>query len=178
MKPEDALESTIPAPSRSSYSSHSVLPGLLTSRWTARHHRLRPLATRRRDSEAFLTRVCPKASTSAAPLSSDQAHHFNPLRLHGIPRALEDWEKAVGNEYPFTLMSVSNLASALLYQGKYEAAEAMTRGVLDGREKALGKEHPDTLASVNILASVLQEQGKHEAVEAMNRQVLEGGRTF
>ncbi|KAK6435231.1 hypothetical protein LTR95_008583 [Oleoguttula sp. CCFEE 5521] len=70
--------------------------------------------------------------------------------------------------------SLSDLAAALQYQGKYEAAETMNRPALEGREKALGKEHPDTLTSVSNLALVLQYQGKYEAAETMNRRALEG----
>jgi len=69
---------------------------------------------------------------------------------------------------------VSNLASVLQQQGKYEAAEEMNRRALEGREKALGKQHPDTLSSVSILAGVLQYRGKYEAAEEMNRRALEG----
>jgi hypothetical protein len=39
-------------------------------------------------------------------------------------------------------MSISNLAEMLQYQGRYEAAEAMNRRVLDGNVKVLGREHP------------------------------------
>jgi len=54
---------------------------------------------------------------------------------------------------------MSNLASVLQDQGKYEEAEQMNRRALEGREKALGKENSDTLTSVNNLALVLQDQG-------------------
>ncbi|KAI9778300.1 MAG: hypothetical protein M1816_004150 [Peltula sp. TS41687] len=89
---------------------------------------------------------------------------------------MEGCEKALGKEHPDTLTSVSNLASVLQHQGKYEAAEEMdrralegrekalkyeaaeemNRRALEGREKALGKEHPDTLTSVSNLALVLE----------------------
>ena len=70
-------------------------------------------------------------------------------------RALEGREKALGKEHPNTLTSVSNLASVLRYQGKYEEVEEMNRRALEGKEKALGKEHPNTLTSVSNLALVL-----------------------
>ena len=82
--------------------------------------------------------------------------------------------RMLGNDHPDTLTSVSNLASMLQDQGKYEAAEEMNRQALEGYEKVLGKEHPDTLTSVSNLASVLRDQGKYEAAEEMNRQALEG----
>ena len=77
-------------------------------------------------------------------------------------RALEGKEKALGKEHPSTLMSVSNLASVLKDQRKYEQAEDMNRRALEGREKALGKEHPDTLTSVYHLAYLLHQRQQYE----------------
>jgi tetratricopeptide (TPR) repeat protein len=64
-------------------------------------------------------------------------------------------------------------ASVLGMQGKYEAAEGMSRRALEGGEKVLGVEHPNTLTSVNNLAIVLRDQGKYKAAEEMNRRALE-----
>jgi tetratricopeptide (TPR) repeat protein len=79
-----------------------------------------------------------------------------------------------GAEHPDTLTSISDLASVLRNQGKYEAAEERNRRALAGREKVLGVEHPDTLTSVSDLALVFQRQGKYEAAEEANRRVLAG----
>jgi tetratricopeptide (TPR) repeat protein len=59
-------------------------------------------------------------------------------------------------------MSVSNLASVLQSQGKYEQAEEMNRRALEGYEKALGKEHPDTLTCVYCLAYLLHQRDKYK----------------
>ena len=40
-------------------------------------------------------------------------------------RALDGYEKVLGEEHPYTLTSVSNLASVLRDQGKYEEAETI-----------------------------------------------------
>ena len=58
-------------------------------------------------------------------------------------------------------MSVSNLASVLQDQGKYEAAEEMIRRALKGMEKVLGEEHSDTLTMISCLAFVLHRQKKY-----------------
>jgi hypothetical protein len=76
-------------------------------------------------------------------------------------RALAGREKALGVEHLDTLTGVSNLASVLRGQGKYEAAEEINRRALAGREKVLGVEHPDMLISVSNLASVLQDQRRY-----------------
>ncbi|OCK97424.1 uncharacterized protein K441DRAFT_546848, partial [Cenococcum geophilum 1.58] len=72
-------------------------------------------------------------------------------------QALEGRKKALGKEHPSTLISVSNLALVLQYQGRYKEAEQINRQALEGREKMLGKEHPSTLTSVSNLALVLQD---------------------
>jgi tetratricopeptide (TPR) repeat protein len=81
---------------------------------------------------------------------------------------------ALGKEHPDMLASVSNLATILQSQGKYEEAESMNQRALEGFEKALGKEHPDTLASVSNLATILRTQEKYEEAESMNQRALEG----
>jgi hypothetical protein len=60
-------------------------------------------------------------------------------------QALEGRKKVLGVEHSNTLISVSNLESVLLRQGKSEEAEAMHRRALEGYEKALGGEYPHTL---------------------------------
>src|ERR1700727_2561557 len=88
-------------------------------------------------------------------------------------RALNKREEVLGKEHPETITSVSNLASVLQDQGKYQEAEVLYRQALEGREKMLGKEHPETLVSISKLALVLQNQGKYQEAEAMNRRALD-----
>jgi tetratricopeptide (TPR) repeat protein len=83
-------------------------------------------------------------------------------------------ERELGANHPDTLTSISNLASVLRRQGRYEEAESMNRRALKGYEKELGANHPDTLTSVGNLALVLQRQGRYEKAESMNRRALEG----
>ncbi|KAL8646144.1 MAG: hypothetical protein Q9210_006299, partial [Variospora velana] len=89
-------------------------------------------------------------------------------------RALDGSERVLGKEHPDTLTSVSNLASVLQDQGKYEEAEQMSRRALDGREKVLGTEHPDTLTSVNNLGNLCTNQGKMAEAEVMYIRALKG----
>jgi Flp pilus assembly protein TadD len=79
-------------------------------------------------------------------------------------------KEVLGTEHPHTLTSMSNLASVLRSQGKYEEAEAINRQTLAQGEKVLGPEHRFTLKSMSNLAGVLDSQGKYEEAEAMNRQ--------
>lgn len=56
---------------------------------------------------------------------------------------------------PSTLTSMSNLASVLQDQGKYEQGEEMGRRALAERKKVLGVDHPQMLTSVYCLAYLL-----------------------
>ena len=53
--------------------------------------------------------------------------------------------KAPGNGHPETLTSLSNLATALGQQDKYEEVETMHRQALEGHKKVLGREHPPSV---------------------------------
>ncbi|KAJ0130340.1 putative oxidoreductase EphD [Fusarium oxysporum f. sp. albedinis] len=69
---------------------------------------------------------------------------------------LELRQKAMGTEYPDTLVSMNNLANVLQRQGRYWEAEQMHQQTLKLRQKVLGNEHPDTLASMKNLCCALQ----------------------
>jgi tetratricopeptide (TPR) repeat protein len=62
----------------------------------------------------------------------------------------------------------------LLYQGKYEEAETMTRRALAGREARLGPEHPETLGSVFCLAALLEALGNFEDATIRYQRALSG----
>jgi len=54
----------------------------------------------------------------------------------------------LGKAHPDTRASTDNLTFMLRRQGKYEAAEAITRQALERKKKTLGREHPITPGSV------------------------------
>ena len=64
-------------------------------------------------------------------------------------------ERVLGEEHPFKLTTMNNLAGVLGSQGKYKEAESMHRQTLATNKKMLGVEHPDTLTTMNNLALVL-----------------------
>jgi tetratricopeptide (TPR) repeat protein len=66
---------------------------------------------------------------------------------------------------------MSNLATVLQDQGKYEHAEEVNRRALAEYE-ALGSSTPDTLTCMRNLATVLQDQGKYEQANEVNRRAL------
>jgi tetratricopeptide (TPR) repeat protein len=62
----------------------------------------------------------------------------------------------------------------LQLQGKYEAAEEMSRRALEGSEKALGKEHPDTLTSVYCFAYMLHKQKRYKPASKLYHRAYTG----
>ncbi|KAH8627162.1 TPR-like protein [Alternaria alternata] len=82
-------------------------------------------------------------------------------------------EKAWGREDLKTMASIDVLAAVLGFQGKYEEAETLHRGMLEVEETHLGDDHPDTLTSMNNLAIDLHCQGRYEEAETLHRRVLE-----
>jgi len=73
-----------------------------------------------------------------------------------------------------TLKSVSNLASVLQDEGKYDEAERLNRRALEGRKKELGEQHPDTLTSVYCLAYLLQKQTRYEGASELHKRACYG----
>jgi hypothetical protein len=60
----------------------------------------------------------------------------------------------------YTLISIGNLASIYMNQGKWKEAEALGVEVMEKRKHLLGEEHPHTLISIENLASIYNNQGK------------------
>ena len=80
------------------------------------------------------------------------------------------YRRALGEEHPDTLRSVSNLADTLRSQGDLAGAKKLQEKLLAIYRRVLGEEHPDTLTSMNNLASTLQELGDLSAAyELYNR---------
>jgi tetratricopeptide (TPR) repeat protein len=68
-------------------------------------------------------------------------------------------EKWLGPEHPTTVRSLGMVATDLLGQGDFAAAQALFERVLEIYERVLGPEHPDTADSRRCLAEVLHAQG-------------------
>ena len=91
-------------------------------------------------------------------------------------RALEESEKSLGPEHPFTLDHVFILGMCLFsYENRAnEEAEALFRRAMGGYEKVLGSEHPNTLDSIRHLAKALEQKGDCRGAETLYHQALEG----
>jgi len=79
----------------------------------------------------------------------------------------------MGDEHPFTLTCINNLAQVLWSQGDLSGARDMEQSVLETSCRVLGEEHPDTLISMNNLAETLESQGDLIGVRDLKEKVLE-----
>jgi tetratricopeptide (TPR) repeat protein len=71
-----------------------------------------------------------------------------------------------------TIDNISNLATTLLLQGKYNKAEQMYQNILILRKEILGIENLSTLDSISDIVLVLCCQEKYKEAEKMYRETL------
>jgi hypothetical protein len=76
---------------------------------------------------------------------------------------------------PSTLTSMSNLATVLSCQGKYEQAEEMHRQALGLRETVLSKEQPEKVLSAERRASLHVDQRQQSGLGASRSGQIRGG---
>ena len=74
-------------------------------------------------------------------------------RLRSSASNLGVERRVLGVEHPGTLMTMDNLASTYLQQGRMEEAEQLLSQVLESRKGVLGAEHPSILMTVQDLAN-------------------------
>jgi hypothetical protein len=72
---------------------------------------------------------------------------------------LETFKRVLGDDHPYTLISIGNLASTYRSQGRWKEAEELDVQVLKTFKRVLGEEHPDTLNSMNNLAFTWKSHG-------------------
>jgi tetratricopeptide (TPR) repeat protein len=84
-----------------------------------------------------------------------------------------------GREHPYSIMLMHNLASSLIFQGKYDEAKSTYEETLALKEKVLGREHPSRIKTLAEFASYYRFMGDPEPAEkllvesfAMARRVL------
>jgi hypothetical protein len=79
----------------------------------------------------------------------------------------------LGQEHPYTLGFLSDLADMYQRWGKYALAEVYAAQTLSSRRNTLGSEQPDTMASVADLALAYQSQQKFVPSETLAREALQ-----
>jgi tetratricopeptide (TPR) repeat protein len=84
-----------------------------------------------------------------------------------LDRAHQICREQLGEENPFTLRCLRNLAATYFEEGRYESAEPLFVKTLETSRRALGEEHPNTLTCMTDLADLYSKQGLHEKAEAL-----------
>ena len=71
------------------------------------------------------------------------------------------WISPLGEEHPFVLLSMYELAENYSLQEKYGVAETLFEKVFSLQSRILGETHPDTLITLNNFAGLYYEQKKY-----------------
>ncbi|KAJ5313221.1 1-3-beta-glucanosyltransferase gel2 [Penicillium atrosanguineum] len=79
-----------------------------------------------------------------------------------VVQAMEARNTKLGEDHPDMLISMNNLASTYMKQGRWEEAEQLEVQVMETRKTKLGEDHPDTLTSMANLAFTWKSSG-HDA---------------
>jgi tetratricopeptide (TPR) repeat protein len=88
-------------------------------------------------------------------------------------QVMETTKRALGEEHPSTLTSMTNLASTYSDQGRWKEAEELEVQVVETRKRVFGEENPETLISMANLASTYSDQGRWREAEELQVQVME-----
>jgi tetratricopeptide (TPR) repeat protein len=88
-------------------------------------------------------------------------------------QVMRETTRALGENHPDTLGSMSNLAITYRNRGRFKEAEELVVQVLEVRKRVFGEDHPDTLTSMNNLALTYWAQGRFKEAEKLEVQVLD-----
>ena len=72
-------------------------------------------------------------------------------------------------------MSMNNLSTMLVMEGRYGDADKLERETLDIQRRVLGPNHPDTAMSTYNLAGIAAHQGKLDEALSLLREATDHG---
>ena len=87
-------------------------------------------------------------------------------------RAWDLRRSRLGDDYPDTLASASNLAFDLWVLAQYERARQLGEDTLTRMRRVLGDDHPNTLRSASDLAATLRELGQYERARQLGQDAF------
>lgn len=93
-----------------------------------------------------------------------------------LQEALDLYKRALGEEDPKTLITMSLLGRIVWSQGEYAQAEKLISRALKSERVVLGAEHPETLFAMNNLGNTYRAQGKNAEAAALYKETLDGRR--
>jgi tetratricopeptide (TPR) repeat protein len=79
--------------------------------------------------------------------------------------ALEISRRTLGEDHPFKLTTVNDLATVNKEQAKYQDAEDLLIDAVEGRIQKLGRQYQDTKESLNNLIDLYEAWGKPEKAD-------------
>ncbi|KAI2937959.1 hypothetical protein CBS147321_7489 [Aspergillus niger] len=109
----------------------------------------------------FVSILCRQFPTEVHDAYSQEGHWKKAEQLQ--VQVMETSKIKLGEDHPFTLTSMANLASTFWNQGRWEKAQQLKMQVMETRRIKLGEDHPDTLTSMVNLAFSWKSSGQHAA---------------
>jgi eukaryotic-like serine/threonine-protein kinase len=91
-----------------------------------------------------------------------------------LVQVIDSRRRALGEQHPLVIASMTNLADLNRRQGKLKEAETRFGEVLELRRRVLGPEHPNTLNVVTSLAAVKFDQRDYAEAEELLRVAVSG----
>ncbi|KAK6543001.1 hypothetical protein TWF694_006932 [Orbilia ellipsospora] len=95
-----------------------------------------------------------------------------------LDQGLARCEKEMGEEHPWTLHFLRNLATGFGNQGRFVDALRLQRRAVVGFEKILGNNHPKTLEAFGFIGELFRLQGDYAEATKWEKRVLEGYKTI
>ena len=86
---------------------------------------------------------------------------------------MEKTKRVLGDDHPWTLENMANLANTCRDQGRLMDAEALGVDVIERMKRVNRDNHPDTLKSMSSLATTYRNLGRLSDAEALEALVEE-----
>ena len=103
-------------------------------------------------------------------LKNEQGLYQKAFEYH--QNSYEKFLRLLGDEHPYTIGAMQNLAITLNDLGRYDEALKLGEEVLTLHKKILGDEHPRTLTAMQNLASTLNDLGRYDEALKLREEVL------
>jgi tetratricopeptide (TPR) repeat protein len=88
-------------------------------------------------------------------------------------KQIQLYQKSLGQDHPYTLASISNLAEAYRDQGRWDEAETIQVELVETKKRVLGPEHLETLIGMYNLAATYINQGRWDEAAKLYSEKLD-----
>lgn len=157
------VDSWTTCPTCKQYYTGEVDVGLAKARWNLVHNRPD------NDEERLFV-----ANNLAVALKESADDNEGALTIMKDVLAIR--RRALGDEHPSTLDSMTNLALQHTEMGDFQAALVLNAEAVDAMRRTLGEDHEHTLHAVGSMAALLNHMGSYEQARPLHEDVLEARR--